>query len=194
MHEGLRKLRDRLGRETPEEEEDNHPEAGFKGLRIVAAQLLLLAGVDVALDSIARDQARRAPPFPHGSAGPARDAAGFAASWLPTLLAPVAAAAQVKHGLRPTPTTASATRVLNAAVIGAGVAGLAAALFDSRRTGTFPSLTPLALASAGVLGVILDREEREVAVARRALERRASLVRKFVRGRGARVDRIVVHV
>ena len=192
MHEGLRKLRDRLGHDTSEE--DNDPAAGFKGLRFVAAQLLLLAGVDVALDSLARDQARRAPPFPHGSAGPGTDAAGFAASWLPTLLAPVAAAAQVKHGLRPTPATASATRVLNAAVIGAGVAGLAATLMTSRRTGKFPSLTPLALASAGLLGLILEREEREAAAARRALERRASLIGKFVGGRGARVDRIVVHV
>ena len=192
MLERLRDLRDQDGGETPEE--DNEPAGEFKGLRMLAAHMLLLASVDITLDSLGRARKQAGPPYPHGSPGPDRHALSTAVGWLPAVLAPLAAAAQVRHAVRPSPPTATATRVLNAAAIGAGVAGLVDSFLESRRSHGRPSLSPLALASAGVLGLILEREERDALEERRRLERRADLMDRFVPRRRGRLDRIVVHI
>jgi hypothetical protein len=192
MLERLRELTDRARGEATEE--DNQPEAEFKGLRMLAAHMLVLASVDITLDSLGRARQRARPPYPHGSPGPSRSAVSTAVGWLPAVLAPLAAAAHVTHAVRPSAPTATATRVLNAAAIGAGVAGLVDSFADSRRSRALPSLSPLALASAGVLGLILEREERDVLEARRRLERRAELMDRFAPRRRAKLDRIVVHI
>jgi hypothetical protein len=193
MLERLREYGDRFGGGPPEE--DNQPPTEFKALRVVAAQLLVLASVDVVLDSLGRARrARPGPPYPHGSPGPERNVYSVASTWAPTLVAPLAAAAQLNHALRPTPPAARATRVMNVAAIGVGVLGLIGSVLDGRRDRRPPSLSPLALASTGVLGLVLDREERDAAEARRRLERRAAVVSRLVPRRRARVDRIVVHV
>ena len=192
MLDRLREFTDRVRGE--DEEEDNETSAEFKGLRVLAAHMLLLASVDITLDSVRRVRARGGPPYPHGSPGPERGAASTVLGWLPALLAPLAAAAHVTHAVRPSASSATATRVLNAAAVGAGAAGLVDSFLASRRTHSLPSLSPLALASAGVLGLILEREERDALEERRRLERRAELMDRFVPRRRARVDRIVVHV
>lgn len=192
MLEGLREFRDRARGEGPED--DNQPTAEFKGLRILAAHMLLLASVDITLDSFGRMRKQAGPPYPHGSPGPERGTLSSVVGWLPAVLAPLAAAAHVKHAVRPSEPSATATRVLNAAAVGAGVAGLLDSFVASRRDRAVPSLSPLALASAGVLGLILEREERDALEARRRLERRADLMDRFVPRRRGRVDRIVVHV
>jgi hypothetical protein len=192
MRERLRELTDRVRGEL--QEDDNQPAAEFKGLRMLAAHMLLLASVDVTLDAVGRVRKQAGPPYPHGSPGPEKGGLSMVVGWLPTVLAPLAAAAQAAHAVRPSAPTATATRVLNSAAVGAGVAGLVDSFVTSRRSRTRPSLSPLALASAGVLGLILEREERDALEARRRLERRADLVERFVPRRRARVDRIVVHI
>ena len=192
MLDRLREFTDRTRGE--DQEEDNQPAADFKGLRVLTAHLLLLASVDITLDSVRRARARGGPPYPHGSPGPERGAISAAVGWLPALLAPLAAAAHVAHAVRPSAPSATATRVLNAAAVGAGAAGLVDSFVAGRRNHSIPSLSPLALASAGVLGLILEREERDAQEARRRLERRAELMDRFVPRRRGRVDRIVVHV
>jgi hypothetical protein len=192
MFERLGELTDRVRGEAPEE--DNEPAGDFKGLRLLAAHMLLLASVDITLDSLGRARKQAGPPYPHGSPGPDRSPLSTTVGWLPAVLAPLAAAAQVKHAVRPSAPTATATRLLNAAAIGAGVAGLIDSIVAGRRSHSRPSLSPLALASAGVLGLILEREERDALEERRRLERRAELMDRFVPRRRGRLDRIVVHV
>lgn len=192
MLERMREFTDRVGGEGPEE--DNNPAAEFKGLRMLAAHMLLLASVDITLDSFGRAKKQAGPPYPHGSPGPERGALSTTVGWLPAVLAPLAAAAHVKHAVDPTAPSATATRVLNAAAVGAGVAGLVDAFVTARRTRSVPSLSPLALASAGVLGLILEREEHDAREARRRLQRRADLMDRFVPRRRGRLERIVVHI
>jgi hypothetical protein len=192
MLERLREMTARIAGEDPEE--DNDHGSDFKALRILTANLLLLTTVDVAMESLGRRREEPGPPFPHGSPGPERSFLAMTLRWAPTLLAPVAAAAHVQHALRPSETGARATRALNAAAVGAGLAGLVGSFLESRRTGKGPSLAPLALASTGVLGFILEREERDASAARRRLERRASLADRFLPRRSGRVERIVVHI
>jgi hypothetical protein len=193
MLDRLRELTNRIGGGDPEE--DNQPAAEFKALRLLTAHLLLLTSVEVALDSLGRTKAEDpGPPYPHGSPGPERSALAMTLRWAPTLLAPIAAAAHVQHALRPTAPSARTVRVMNAAAIGGGVAGLVGSFLASRRTGKAPSLTPLALASTGVLGLILEREERDASEARRRLERKASIVDRLLPRPGRRIERIVVHV
>ena len=164
-------------RAASSEAEDEEPSAtAFPPLRVLTAEMLLVTGVDAAV------RAFRRPSAP------------FAAALAPALLAPLAAAAHLTHGARPTARTATASALLDAAVIGAGIAALADALRPGRdRSSTF-SLTPLALASAGLLGRILDREERLDRAEHLRLERRASVVQRLVPARRAKLDRIVVHV
>jgi hypothetical protein len=72
MLERLRDLRDQAGGDDLTE--DNEPAGDFKGLRILAAHMLLLASVDITLDSLGRARKRSGPPYPHGSPGPDRNA------------------------------------------------------------------------------------------------------------------------
>lgn len=190
MRERFQEIADRL----MGQDEDNPTPVGFKGLRLLSANLLLLTGIDAALDAFGRDGGADGPPWPHGSAGPGWLAPGTVAALAPSLLAPLAAAVQARHGAHPSPATTTATRVMSAAVIGAGVAALVGSITRARREGRTPSLTPLALASAGLLGLIVEREERLVAEERRQLQRRAQIVQRLVPRRRAKVDRIVVHV
>ena len=192
MRERLEEWTDRVRGEASKE--DNEPAGEFKGLRMLAAQMLLLASVDITLDSVGRARRQAGPPYPHGSPGPDRSPLSTAVGWIPAVLAPLAAAAQVTHAVRPSAPTATATRVLNAAAIGAGIAGLVDSIATGRRNHSRPSLSPLALASAGVLGLILEREERDALEERRRLRRRADLMDRFVPRRRGPVDRIVVHV
>jgi hypothetical protein len=173
MLERIRHLGDRWAIPEPE------PDAGLLPLRVLAAQLLVLTGVGSALELRAQD----------GAEG--RGTAPLAAVWAPALVAPLAALAHVVHGSRPSGASAAATRVLDAAAIGAGVAGTLAGVAGGRET---PPLTPLALASAGLLGLVLGRQSRRLQRERAQLERRAAVVERLVPHRRPKLDRIVVHV
>lgn len=190
MLDGIQKVKDRLsGRPN----EDNEAAAEFKGLRLFAANLLVLTSVDLALDALGRTRTEPGP-YPHGSPGPERSPLSLATAWLPAVLAPVAAAAQLTQALRPTSATARTARVLNVASVGAGVFGMVGSFLTSRSQAKRPSLAPLAIASAGVLGLILEREERDVARAQRRLEREASLLDRVKPRRGRGTTRIIVRV
>lgn len=197
MLEQMQHVRNRLTASAAQEAQDESPpSSGFGPLQVLTANLLLVTGIGATLDSLSRSrsgpggiQADR--PLDHEGYTPALGS--FATAWAPSLLAPLAAAAHLRHTRSPSANTSAATRLLDAAVIGAGVAGLAEALASLRRGGTV-SLTPVALAASGVLGLMLERQERISARERERLERRASLVERLVPKRRPRLDRVVVHV
>lgn len=194
MIERLRELApwgDQEEDEEPEEQEERIP-----ALRILAAQLLLATGAGVAMqrmqgsgdDLIGLDE--------EIELSRATRSRTSLAVWAPLVLAPLAAAAQLTHALRPSEGTRTATRVLNAAVVGVGAAELVDSLLASR-SGEQPSAAPWVFGSVGVLGWLLDRQEdemREEREEREALERRAAIVERLVPRRRPKLDRIVVHV
>lgn len=195
MIERLRELAPWADEEEEDEQEEH--EEGIPALRILAAQLLLATGAGVAMqriqgmgdDLIGLDEEMEF------SRETRRAGAGLAV-WAPLVLAPLAAAAQLTHALRPSEGTRTATRVLNAAVVGVGAAELVDSLLSSR-DGERPSAAPWVFGSVGVLGWLLDRQEDEIREGREereALERRASIVERFVPRRRSKLDRIVVHV
>lgn len=167
------------------DEPNERKDSGFTTLRFLAAQLLLVSGADATLEQVARS---RSAPADAGGAPPR------ALVWGPAILAPLAAAAHVAHALERSDSTTAATRVLNAAVLSLGVANLAESLYSARRRPGAPSLSPLLLASAGLLGFALDRQERSTDEERRRLERRAAIVERVVPKRRPKLDRVVVHV
>lgn len=193
----LERLRDLAERARGEDEEEEAPHAELAPLRFLAAQILLVTGIGATLEL--RERVRRASedarPYHPGHLGmamttvPARPG-----TWAPALVAPLAALAHVVHGTRPSPSTDAATRVLDAATIGVGLLGFGAALLDGRSRASALPLAPVALASAGALGILLRRESNALAEERARLERRADLVERLVPKRRARLDRIVVHV
>lgn len=194
MRETLREARERVrerlrGPEVEEEELGGE----LKPLRMMAAQMLMLTGIGGTLELLSRSAAQRNAHGAERAAGSLLERTRPGA-WAPLLIGPMAALAQVAHGLRPSPSTAAATRVLGAASIGAGLAGFADALASSRTSPGAPPLGPIALASAGVLSLALDREEQRLEQDRARLQRRASVVQRLVPRRRARLDRIVVHV
>lgn len=154
------------------------PEPSFAGLRVLTAQLLLATAAGTALDARAAST----------------EETPRAATWAPLLLGPLAAAAHLAHAFRPSSATTAATRVVDATVIGLGVAELTVSLLTGRRQSQPPSLAGVALGAAGVLGILLRREEQRVAAEREELERRAAVVERWVPQRRAKLDRVVVHV
>jgi hypothetical protein len=130
--------------------------------------------------------------------------------WAPLLVAPVASATHVARALRPGAGSRLAAQLLNGVAIGVGVVGVASSVLSvigegGREWGwtgprrksllkRIPSLAPLTFGAAGLLGYLLDREEREDGRRHVRLERRAKVVERLVPKRRARVDRIVVHV
>lgn len=191
MHERLQGYGERLTGGTPED--DNPPVSEFKALRVLAAQLLVLTSVDVTLDSLSRARAAHGP-FPHGSPGPDRTLYSVANRWAPVLIAPLAAAAQLTRALRPSPATGRAAQALNVAAIGVGLAGVVGSLVAARRDRHPPSLSPLALASTGLLGLVLEREESSAELARHRMSRRVARARGLADPRGRRPERIVIHL
>ena len=150
----------------------------------MTAALFLAAGAETALGERRGDH--RAPD---------------ALRWAPLVAAPVASALHAARALWPSRATRMMSQVADGLAIGVGVAGIASSLYSAvqddeevENSAALPSLAPLAFAAVGVLGMLLDREEEEIDEERESLERRASLVERFVPQRKARVDRIVVHI
>lgn len=117
-----------------------------------------------------------------------------AAAWVPAIIAPLAVAGHMATALQPDDDLHRAMRVLDVAAVAAG-AGLVVAQLLTRGAGRngLPNAS-LALASTGVLGLLLDRQAREAEAERARLERRASIVERLVPKRRPRLDRVVVHV
>ncbi|CAN5732324.1 hypothetical protein BH23GEM3_BH23GEM3_18380 [soil metagenome] len=179
-------------------EENASPGTHFTTLRLYAAEMFFAAGANAALHYF-RERARQtdaegadepsAADLPVSRRGPPAVAA-----WAPALLAPVAGAAQVMQALRPSESTHLATRVLNGAVVGLSVAGVADSIYGATKREERLSLAPLLLGYAGVLGFLLDRQEGAVAESKQDLARRARIVERLVPRRKPKIERIVVHV
>jgi hypothetical protein len=130
--------------------------------------------------------------------------------WGPLVVAPLAGAAHAIRALVPGPASRAAAQVFDGVAVGVGAVGLASSTwavldddtpdlqhFGPRRrplSKRIPSLAPLAFGAAGLLGMLLYREERAMDDEHDALERRARVVERLVPRRRARIERIVVHV
>ncbi|HUE95213.1 MAG TPA: hypothetical protein VMN39_01050 [Longimicrobiaceae bacterium] len=175
MIDQVRKLAERLERDG----EPREPEpARLAPLWLAASQLLLATGAGATLEQISSQRSGHPP-------------TGLA--WAPLLVAPLAAAAHLQHARQPTNHSELAVRFLTGASIGFGAALFA---FDSIVNRNHPPrrIGPLAFASAGLLGLLLEREERAIEETERELARRARIVERLVPRRKAKLDRVVVHV
>lgn len=179
MIERFRQVTQHLGHDL---EADESASTHLTPLWVVAAQLLLATGAGATLEQLASNA---------DGFGDARAPKGLV--WAPLLVAPLAAAANLEHARHPSDRSETAVRFLTGASIGLGAALFA---FDTIVNHDRPPrrIGPLAFASAGLLGFVLDREEREIDRTERALERRARVVERFVPRRKPKLDRIVVHV
>lgn len=187
MRDQLEHLREELANRLSSPGESAADEGPPDGLQLLAAQLLLVTGVGAALDGM-RDR-----PHDHGF-DDAGEGPRVALTWAPAVLGPVAAIAHAAYAFAPTDRNRTATRILDIAVIGGGLLGLAGALAAARDRRAAPSLTSLALASAGALGMLLDHSAADQAAERRRLEKKAAVVERLVPRRRPKLDRIVVHV
>ncbi len=154
---------------------------GLTTLRAAAAQLLLATSAEVALEWFWGHREDDAP-----------ESANSIIALAPLLIAPLTAAAHLEHSRNPRENTALALNILNATSVVVGGAMTFLGLFDSPRSG--PRVAPLTLASAGLIGLALDAEERMLEHERRELRRRAHMVERLVPKRKPRLDRVVVHV
>ena len=188
MPSRLEHLTHALRGEEPDDETDER--TGFEPLRLLTAQLLLMTAAEALIQGVRTSDQERPLDYPRRP----RDAAAAAAAWAPSILAPLAATAHIAHVSKPSHATDLATRVLDTAVVGIGVGAALAGLVTRRGQDALRATAPLALATAGVIGLVLDRQERAHAREHRRLARRASIVERLVPARRPRLDHVVVHV
>ena len=194
MNDPILALRDRLLRREPTDSEaDGSGMGGLFGLQVLTGKLLFFTGLATTVDALAAMR-RSGSGIPLARNGEPVSRAGLPAALAPALVGPLAAAAHMTYAFTPSERNRTATRVLDAAVVGAGFAALVAALAIARREGAPPSVSAVALASAGALGILLDRNDREHSAELGRLEKRASVVERLVPRRRTRIDKIVVHV
>jgi hypothetical protein len=187
----LEQLRERFPSRWNGADDDRGGANRFDSLRLLAAELLLVTGIGATLDVLARAREAQKDRIPGRHS---RGDLPLAAVWGPALLAPVAAAAHLRLAQGPSAEAERASRLLDSAVIGLGVAELASSVTGLQSRKRPPSLVPLALASAGLLGLVITQREREEEREHRRLERRAQIVERLVPRRRPKLDRIVVHV
>ena len=154
----------------------------FGELHLVAAQLLLAAGVSATLQHLGG----RSESDVHDRSASER--------WAPALVGTFAAAAHALHARQPSASTEAATRIANGAVLGTGIAETLDSLYTAAQGRTPLSTSGLILGTAGVFGFLLSRRERETVEETEALERRARLTERWVPRRRQKLERIVVHV
>lgn len=163
---------------------DAPPPAPTRTVEYAAAEILLLGGLGVAAALIGRGRHVQ----PLSQRPPMRPLAAGAA-----LFGLGAAAAHAIHAWSGEPRARSASRLFDVAAVTAGLLGAVEEGRRGRPTGG-PALAGLTLASAAVLGMLVDTAGRAAAADRERLQRRADLVERLVPRRRARLDRIVVHV
>jgi hypothetical protein len=130
--------------------------------------------------------------------------------WAPLLAAPLAGAAHAARALSPNRKTRVAAQVLDGLAMGVAAAGVGRVLYEAATDGAAGgpwtsgprhraralsrTVAPLTFGATGVLGLILDREERDEEAELRRLRRRARVVERLVPKRRPRLDHIVVHI
>ena len=189
----LDKLRSLSPLDRSEDEEVDHT-ASFPLVRLLAAQLLLTTAASATREQLAAEELEGDGPGVVGRTPRPRPTRPLAAIWSPLLVGGAAAAAQLVHSVRPSEATEAAMRVLNGAVVGVSMARLVEIGTMERADWSAAVLPPLALASAGALGFLLDRETAEVEEELEHLHRRASIVERLVPKRRTKVEGVVVHV
>lgn len=181
MIDDVRKLGARLGDRLRREPE---PASPLPYLRAAAAQLLLATGAGATLEHVSGAPSARFGRTDNGVPG--------ALAWAPALIGPLAAVAHLQHARQPDLESGRAVRLLNAASLTVGSALFVYDLLAGDRPRA--RLAPLAFASAGLLGITLDRQELETRNRETELRRRAKVVERLVPRRRPRLDRVVVHV
>lgn len=177
-------MRERLNQITEKlvgSENDSTPATRLTTLRAAAAELLIAGAVEAAYERLRSGKNQNS-----------ESGVPIPLSWAPLLIAPLAAWAHVEHARDPGERTALALQLLNSATVAVGGALLLYELADSDHSPR--RLGPLSLASAGLLGFALDRQEQEVQRNEDDLRRRARVVERLVPRRKTRFDRVVVHV
>lgn len=172
----------RIADDFPDDHEEHESlSSHLVPLRAAAAQLLLATGAGATLEHLIHeeDQPERSVPA--------------ALAWAPALLGPLTAAANVEHARNPSEFTRGALRLLTGATVGFGAALYIVDVLGSGQRSTH-RLAPIAFASAGLLNLILDREEAEIERDEAILRRRASVVERLVPQRRPKLDKIVLHV
>ncbi len=170
-------------------------QVSIPALRAVSAALFAITGLETAAGSRRGDALP-----PHGL------------RVVPSILAPVAVSAHVVHALRPDHGSAGLARIADGLAIAAGAVGTVASVlsaFDDqeqqlllgrlprRRSGRLPSLAPVTFALAGVLGLIVARQERRHAEDLERIasaERRARIVERIVPRRRGHRDRFTIRM
>lgn len=177
----IEQIRQLANRENSEQEVEGEEPTRLLPLWAVAAQLVLATGAGATLEHLAETDSSDVGTVPKGLA------------WAPLLIAPLAAAANLSHAKHPTDRSETAMRFLTGATIGFGAALFA---FDAvtNRDRAARRIAPLAFASAGVLGLLIDREEREIRETEDVLKKRARIVERLIPQRKTKFDRLVVHV
>lgn len=160
------------------------------GVQLLTAKLLLFTGAGAALDALRQSRETDA----SGTYPDPTPRAPRPARLAPAIVAAAAAVAHAVQAFDGSERTRLATRTFDLAVVGIGLLSLGDTLAEARRDGRVPSAGPAALASAGLLGILIDRSERRHRTELDRLERRASVVERLVPKRRARLDRVVVHV
>ena len=166
----------------------DRPAPGATGIvEYATAEILLIGGLGAAATLLRRGSSQ------HDSAGPADTGRLRPLALGAALFGLGAAAAHAVHAASADPRARTAGRIFDLSAV---AAGLLAAAQASRRDGPAgaPTLAGLTLASAGMLGVLVDRAGRSLSAERDRLERRARLVERLVPERRPRLDRIVLHV
>lgn len=153
----------------------SHPSTPLVRLRAALAELFLATGAGATLEHMGDDDGRLS-----------------SLAIAPALIGPVAALAHLEHSRRQSENTANAVRLLDAAAVAFGTGLFLVDLFSGDRE--TPRFAPLAFASAGMLGISLERREEEVLDQERHLRQRAAVVERLVPRRKPKLDRIVVHV
>lgn len=195
MNDPIALLRERLSRPSHRRQNEHARETRSPDpLQMLTAELLLFTGLGTVTEAMRDDG--RSDPDPYASESGSRRSMSRMrpVDWGPAVLAGAAAIAHAVHAFTPGERTRLATRTFDVAVVGVGLLSLADRLAGARRGGTMPSPGPLSLASAGLLGVLVDRTETRHDAERQRLEKRSRVVERLVPQRRPRLDRIVVHV
>jgi hypothetical protein len=159
-------------------------EASLMPLRGATAQLLLATGTGATLEYLLDSTARR---HPRATKVPQP------LTWAPGLIGPLAAAAQIRLARDASPDSALAVDLLNAATVATGAALFILDLLSADEDASL-HLAPVAFASAGLLALAVNRQEREIRSVERRLRRRAAIVERLVPRRRPKIEKVVVHV